>query len=206
LPPSVFRAAWSWAAQTGLVRGPFPSRGLVYPKADERPSFLTQPEIERRLTPQLTEAERAGLWDCLYLAPADLEELLPFVRQHAAHGWIYPMVCFAAHTGARRSEMLRLLVTDVDLEAEAVLSREKKRSRRQRTTRRVPLTPFLAAVLKGWLQVHPGGPFLFCHAGEVGRSKKRSRTTGHQGERTRAKTTTRRALGSSWPPLPASIP
>jgi site-specific recombinase XerD len=35
-------------------------------------------------------------------------------------------------------------------------------------------------VLKQWLAVHPGGSALFCHAGTVARSKKRSRTTGHQ--------------------------
>src|SRR5262249_26294574 len=58
--------------------------------------------------------------------------------------------------------------------------------RKQRTTRRVPLTPFLAGVLKGWLAVHPGGPALFCQGGAVGRSRKRSRTTGHKGEKTRA--------------------
>jgi integrase len=61
-----------------------------------------------------------------------------------------------------------------------VLVREKKRSRKQRTTRRVPLTPFLAGVLKGWLAVHPDGPALFCQAGVVPRSRKRGRTTGHR--------------------------
>src|SRR4051794_37850924 len=35
------RAAWNWAAHTGLVQGAFPSRGLVYPKADEKPPFMT---------------------------------------------------------------------------------------------------------------------------------------------------------------------
>ena len=28
--------------------------------------------------------------------------------------WIHPLFCFAAHTGARRSEILRALVADVD--------------------------------------------------------------------------------------------
>ncbi len=40
-------------------------------------------------------------------------------------------------------------------------------------------------MLKDWLAVHPGGPALFCHAGTVARSKKRSRTTGHQDEKKR---------------------
>ena len=73
----------------------------------------------------------------------------------------------------------------MDFTGNTVLVREKKRSRGQRTTRRVPLTPFLKEVLKEWLAVHPGGPALFCHAGTVARSKKRSRTTGHQNEKNR---------------------
>jgi integrase len=174
-----FRATWNWAAHTGLVRGPFPNKGLVYPKADEKPPFMTLGEIERKVTPALSNAEQAQLWSSLYLARAELEELLGHVKDHAAHRWVYPMFVFAAHTGARRSEMLRVLVSDVDLENGTVLIREKKRSRTQRTTRRVPLTPFLATVLRAWLGQHPGGQHLFCHDAEVCRSKKRSRTTGY---------------------------
>jgi integrase len=181
-----FRAAWNWATLTGLVKGPFPSRGLVYPKTDEKPPFMTREEIERRITPKITEAELAELWECLYLTRPELDELLAYVKSHAAHGWIYPLFCFAAHTGCRRSELLRVLVADVDFVAKTVLVREKKRSRKQRTTRRIPLSPFLEGVLHEWLAVHPGGPQLFCQAEEVARSKKRSRTTGHKGEKTRA--------------------
>jgi integrase len=35
-------------------------------------------------------------------------------------------------------------------------------------------------VLKAWLKVHPGGPYLFAQAEEVAHSKKRSVTTGHR--------------------------
>ena len=73
----------------------------------------------------------------------------------------------------------------MDFTGNTVLVREKKRTRGQRTTRRVPLTPFLKEVLREWLAIHPGGPALFCHAGTVARSKKRSRTTGHQNEKKR---------------------
>lgn len=182
-----FRAAWNWAAHMGLVKGVFPSRGLVYPKADEKPPFMTWQEIHRKITPKMSEAEKAELWACLYLTQPEIAELLRYVHDHAAHDWIYPTFCFVAHTGARRSEILRVLVSDVDFEGMTVLLREKKRSRKQRTTRRVPLTPFLAGVLKGWLKDHPGSQALFCHKGEVFRSKKRSRTTGHQSEKVRPK-------------------
>jgi hypothetical protein len=59
-------------------------------------------------------------------------------------------------------------------------------ARDTRTHRRVPLSPFLAEVLKEWLVAHPGGPHLFCNGSLVERSKKRSKTTGHKGEKTRA--------------------
>ena len=72
-------------------------------------------------------------------------------RNSACHGFIFPLFAFAAHTGARRSEMLRTLVADIDFTGEAVLIREKKRARGQRTNRRVPLCPFLLQVLRDWL-------------------------------------------------------
>jgi integrase len=96
------------------------------------------------------------------------------------------MVCFAAHTGARRSELLRAQVTDLDFEGETVLIHERKRQKGRRTSRRGPMSPFLAGVLAAWLDEHPGGPHLFCHGDQVARSRKRSRTTGHQGMKTRA--------------------
>lgn len=180
-----FRAAWNWAINMGLLIGAFPSRGLVYPKSDEKPPFMTRDEIKRKITAKMTDDEKAELWECLYLRADELDAFLAFVKTGAAHTWIYPCVCFAAHTGARRSEILRVLVSDLDFSAMTVLIREKKRSRKQRTTRRVSLTPFLAGVLQEWLNVHPGGQNLFCHSGEVFRSKKRSKTTGHQNEKTR---------------------
>ena len=103
---ATFRAAWNWAALTGLLSGPFPSKGLVYPKGDEKPPFLTWAEIEKRAA-GLPERERRELWDCLFLTQPQVAELLGHVREAAEHGWIYPAVAFAAHTGARRSEVIR---------------------------------------------------------------------------------------------------
>jgi integrase len=203
------RAAWNWAAQAGLVTGPFPGRGLKYPKTADKPPFQTRAEIERQVARGgLSKIEQRELWDCLFLTLAEVAALLAYVKEHAAHPWLYPMACLAAHTGARRSELLRARVQDLDLDGGTVLLHEKKRARGRRTTRRVPLSPLLAAVLKGWLARHPGGPHLFCQEEVVERSKKRSRTTGHQGEPTRA-TTLRGRLAAVRPreqpgPLPVS--
>jgi hypothetical protein len=80
-----FRAAWNWAALNGLVSGPFPSKGLVYPKADEKPPFMTWPEIERRVKlGGLSEEQAEDLWDCLYLRTEEVAQLLAHVRSNAA--------------------------------------------------------------------------------------------------------------------------
>jgi integrase len=67
--------------------------------------------------------------------------------------------------------MLRALATDVDLVGGTVLLREKKRVKGRRSTRTVPVTPKLAAVLRDWRAVRPQCPFLFCQAQRVTRSK-----------------------------------
>src|SRR5262249_21328484 len=96
---SSLRACWNWAVQTGILTGIFPSRGLRYPKLDEKPPFQTWAEIEARIgRGGLSEEEERKLWDCLFLRPPEIQELLEHVKVHATHGWIYPMVVAAAHT------------------------------------------------------------------------------------------------------------
>src|SRR5262249_12642257 len=193
---SSLRAAWNWGASMGLVSGPFPGRGLRYPKGDEKPAFQTWAEIERQIARGgLSKPQQKELWDCLFLTLPEVTELLDFIKKTAAHPWIYPMACFAAHTGARRSEMLRVKLEHLDLEGGSVLVHEKKRDKTKRTTRRVPLSPLLVSVIKEYLSAHPGGQFLFCQGEEVFRSRTRSRTTGHKGEKTRASTLTGRLAG-----------
>jgi integrase len=174
---ATLRAAWNWGEPMQLTVGRFPSKGLRYPKADEKPPFMTMAEINRQIG---AGGDPETLWEALYLQASEVAALLAYVKKNAPHPWIYPLFSFASHTGARRSEILRALVADLDFTGNTVLIREKKRSRGERTTRRVPLTPLLKKVLRDWLKIHPGGSALFCHADVVARSKKRSRTTGHQ--------------------------
>lgn len=206
------RTAWNWAEKMELVAGRFPYHGLRYPKTDEKPPFQTMEEIERRIAAGgSTVAEQKELWECLYLRTPEIAALLDHVREHARYGWIFPLICMAAHTGARRSELLRIEITDVDFAGGSVVIREKKRVKGKRSTRRAPLTPLLADALKQWLAVHPGGTILFCHPAEVTRSKKRSGTTGYQtgGKRPttqsgRHEAITRRANQPQIGPLTAS--
>jgi integrase len=99
------RTAWNWAEKMGMVTGRFPYHGLRYPKTSEKPPFQTINEIERRLKAcGMTAAQRKELWESLYLRTPEIAELLSYAKDHAAHPWIFPMICMAAHTGARRSE------------------------------------------------------------------------------------------------------
>src|SRR5262249_50737660 len=93
------------------------------------------------------------------------------VRTNARHGWIYPMFCLAAHTGMRRSEILRARVSDFDFKSKSVLIREKKKARGKVTLRRAPLSPFLARVMQEWFEAHPGGIHAICQTLRVHRSK-----------------------------------
>ena len=171
---SSFRACWNWAAHTGLIIGAFPNKGVRFPKSQEKPPFQTWDTIEQIISRGgLSDAEQKNLWDAVFLGLTEINQLLQHVKQHAAHPWIYPMVFTAAHTGMRRSELLRLRVEDLDFSWKTVLVHEKKRVKGMLTTRRVPMSPQLESVLREWLGQHPGGPVLFCQAIEVERSKKK---------------------------------
>jgi integrase len=71
------------------------------------------------------------------------------------------MFVFAAHTGARRSEIIRSQIEDIDLTTRNITIREKKRVRGRFSTRTVPMSPILFAAMKNWLVIHPGGDFTF---------------------------------------------
>jgi integrase len=152
------RAAWNWACRMRLTQGTFPNAGLVYPKGEDKLPFMTFDEIERRIE---AGGDADELWECLYLTHTEIAELLDHVRGRKVSAWIYPAFVFTAHTGARRSEMMRARPEDVDLIGATVTIREKKRTRGKRTTRRVPLSARLSEALTAWLNKRRAGPFLF---------------------------------------------
>jgi integrase len=152
------RGAWNWAARMGYVEGAFPTGTLVYPKGEEKLPFMTWKEIERRIA---AGGAPAQLWECLYLTTAEIHALLKYVRNREGSAWIYPMFLCAAHTGARRSELIRAKAEDVDLAGGTITIREKKRTRGMSTTRSVPLSKLLTAVLRDWMQERKAMPCLF---------------------------------------------
>jgi integrase len=150
-------------------------RNLEYPKKDEKPPFQTWEVIERRIAlGGLTHEAQADLWESLFLTIPEIEDLLLHVKtvkykwQNSSFPWVYPMFAFCAYTGARRSEMLRSRVEDLDFDGAEILIRERKKDRsKKETSRRVPMVPQLHEALKEWLAIHPGGPPTFCKkAGE----------------------------------------
>lgn len=151
-------AVWNWAKQSKLIQGEFPSRGLKYPKGKEKPPYMPFRDVLSR-TKGLSEAEATELWECAFLTRDDLDELLSCVESIARHPFIYPMFVFCGHTGARRSEMARARVTDLDFRDGFITIRERKRSRETKTTRRVPMSGLLNRVMRGWVKGRSGPLF-----------------------------------------------
>jgi integrase len=127
---------------------------------------MTFSEVERRAA-NLPANEAAELWECVFLSLTEIDELLATVRKRAAFPFLYPLFIFAAHTGARRSEMLRSSLTDLDFDAKLITVHERKKSHDKRTTRQVPMSPLLYETLQTWLAQHPGGERTFVNDGPV---------------------------------------
>lgn len=160
-----FGSIWNlWAVPVGLLSGPAPTKGLIYRKDKEKPPFQTWEQIERSINRDgLTKAEQDDLWDSLYLSLPQIQDVLSHVKTHATSPWVHPAMAMAAYTGARRGEILRSRVEDLDFDGQTVRLREKKRDRSKAFTfRHVPLTPALATILRRWMAAHPGGQFTFC--------------------------------------------
>jgi integrase len=166
------QTVWHWGVTMDLLEGPFPNDSVKYPKATEKPPFQTCSDIRRQIEHRgLAAMQQQELWGFVFLSVPEIAELLAYVKQVARQPFIYPMSSFAAHTGSRRAEMLRSKRDDIDFRSNTVTIHERKRSRQKRTTRRVPMSSFLRAVLSEWLDHHPGGEYTFCHTPHVPRRK-----------------------------------
>ena len=136
---TTLRSLWYWAVSAEYLTGEYPNQRLKYPKTKEKPPFQTYDEIMAKIeTGNLNEVEQLELWDCLFLSRDEIDDLLKHVRENALHDFIYPMFVMAAHTGARRSELIRSQL--VDFGSDFVTMREKKRRRGKYSTRRVPMS------------------------------------------------------------------
>lgn len=123
-------------------------KGLRLPKTSDKPPFQTMAEVERKTgLGGLTTEEVDELWDAVLLTLPEVDEFLKFVKERALHGCLYPMFVFAAHTGARRSELRRSRIEDLDFGGRRVFIRERKRVRGRHTLRSVPMSSMLEQAL-----------------------------------------------------------
>ena len=158
---ATFRLIWNWGVTQGSVVGSTPTIGLRYPKTEQKPHFMTWEEIERTIGRSgRAGAQRKELWSCLFLTAVQTQEVLDHVKETAQHRFVFPMFAFAAHTGARRSEILRSQIDDFDFRSRTVLIRERKRSHdKSLTYRRVRMSDLVAKTMKDWFSQHPGGEY-----------------------------------------------
>jgi len=159
-----FRMLWNWGVEEGLLAGLSPTKHVVLPLTDEKPPFMTLKEIEKIISRGgLTEEDESRLWEAVYLETTEVGEVLEHVHKTARYPFIYPMMVFVAHTSARRSELVRSLIEDIDFRSKTVVLREKKKSRTKAMTyRRVDMSPLLYRVMQEWIKHHPGGQHTFC--------------------------------------------
>jgi len=172
---ATFRLIWNWAVLQDYLTGPAPTKGLKYPKTEQKLPFMTRKDIEKIVNRGgLTEQQQKALWNCLFLTSKQVHEVLDYVIQVAEHPFIYPMFVFAAHTGARRSEILRSQVDDFDFQSGTVMIREKKRDHdKSLTYRRVQMSELLIQTMQKWFSQHPGGQFSICEPVKIMRGKTR---------------------------------
>lgn len=142
-----------------------PADGLERIKAGaDLPPFRTIAEIERILERGgLAETEQANLWNCIYLSPAEIGEVLATVRANATDEASYMLHALPAYTGMRRGEALRLRWIDVDFENGRITARSRKQSRaRKETARQIDIHPDLRRELLAWRTKRPKGQFVLC--------------------------------------------
>lgn len=121
----VFRQAWRWALERGLLTEPWP-RVRVLDQGDRRPS--PTPELEA-----IDKVERA-------------------LRKAWPEGWPWRFFHLQAVTGARTGEIARLELGDVDLER-ATLRIRGKHTPGKEAVRTVPLLKDTVATLRAWAKV-----------------------------------------------------
>ena len=155
---------YKWAARQDYLPAS-PAAGLTPIKGGEdRPPFRTMDEIDRLLgRGGLSDVEALRLWDCLYLGPPEIADLLSTVRANAKSDYGYLLHALPAYTGMRRGEVLRLRWLDVDLDQACVYARSRKQSRsKTETVRRIDLHPELANELRAWRLLRPRGQYVIC--------------------------------------------
>lgn len=155
---------FAWAVGVGYLANS-PASGLVKVKAaGDLPPFRTYAEIEATVQRGgLSPREILAIWDCLYLSPIEITDLLATVRERSKYDVSFVMHAIPAYTGMRRGEILRLQWHDIEFDQNTIVARSKKQSRQRIETRRcIDLHPELREILLAWREQRPSGQLVVC--------------------------------------------
>jgi len=168
-----FAQVWGMARAKGYAAGVSPTRDVKLDLLDEKPPFRTWSEIESIIKRgNLDEQEQREYWDCVFLDEQQVLKFLEHVRKSAEHEFIYAAIAFASFTGCRRAEVARSRIEDWDFDRSIVRIRERKGSRKQRTTfREVNIHPKLRKIMLRWFKNHPGGGYTIVVPPNLSRSR-----------------------------------
>ncbi len=158
-----------WAVQQEILESS-PAAGLRVIKADrDRPPFRTLEEIEEMPKQGgLDDTQATEIWECLYLTPAEIAEILTLVKKRSEDDFAHAMLALIAYTGIRRGEMMRLRWLDMDFRRKLITARSLKQSRQQReTSREIDMHPELEAILDTYRKQRPRGQYAICTPGSV---------------------------------------
>jgi integrase len=135
--------------------------------AGDLPAFRTYQDIEAIVARGgLSPREVLRVWDCLFLSPGEISDLLALVRERSIYDVTLILHAIPAYTGMRRGEVLRLRWSDIEFDQDAVIARSLKQSRQAiETTRRIDLHPELKKVLLDWQERRRVGQFVVCDPG-----------------------------------------
>jgi integrase len=156
------RAVWSWGNRSGHVPPcPWLPKDLMLPRGAAPERFRTYVEIDRIVgAGGLTPRQERSLWKSLFLDGREVSELIDFALSAPGPRFVGVAVAMAALTGARRSELCRSRIEDIDLARGVLDVREKKRDHSHtETIRPVEIHDRLAVILADWLDHHPGGRY-----------------------------------------------
>ena len=125
---------------------------------------MTQHEIRTKIERGgLTKQQIAEMWKAVFLLSTEIALMLHHTKLHSTCNFVYPMLYFAAHTGARRSEILRSRIDDFCMASRTIAIREKKVHTKKITLRHVEMSEGLHVAMEEWFDHHPGGQFTICH-------------------------------------------
>jgi integrase len=161
---------FKWAlAQKKLMASPAAALPVIK-GAGDRGRFRTLAEIQGIIERGgLSEEEILSLWECLYLTPQEIADLLKQVRASAREPESFLLHAVPAYTGMRRGEVLRLTWLDIDLDGGFVCARSRKQSRtKKETIRTIDLHPELRDLLARWRRDRPRGQHVLSGPGCLG--------------------------------------